>query len=540
MGQGDGRTRFGRVRSLGWLVVALTVLHIAPIWAFRYFPSQDGPSHVENAYMLAHYFDKGAVYSQYYDLNLRPFPNWLSHAAMAVIMKVAPPLVAEKLLLTGYIVLFVLGMRYFLRSVADRTDWLLLLAFPFIYNYLLHRGYYNFSLSLPLAFVAIGYWWRRRRGRLDWRGWVGLNLLLLLVYSANILSEGVAVLGVLVLAAAHHGRRIGRTLEVAAALVPACVLPVCYMASEQGEAVGGRLGAAQLGSYLATIGSLTSFDSRERYVGAALAAVFAVLVGWQLLARARAWSVAHARDEVDGSRVGLAPTDGFLMLALLLALLYFLAPTRAFGGSTITYRLCLYPFLVVLAWLAVGVPRPLRWAAGAAALLVALVHLGLTAGAYATLNRGLAEYTSGASLVEANSTILPISFEHRGESARIGVYRHAGSYYTIASAAVDLANYEAGKPYFPLRYKEALNPWLIVGSLEGGRGSIHPGRYPRPVDYILLWSAPPDFQGMPWIESNYSLFWPEGRLRLYRHVGSGQGGSPNDGRLRAPEAPQMH
>ncbi|MEA2326681.1 MAG: hypothetical protein QOE68_1640, partial [Thermoanaerobaculia bacterium] len=34
-------------------VAALTVLLIAPVWIFRFFPTQDGPSHLYNAYVLA-------------------------------------------------------------------------------------------------------------------------------------------------------------------------------------------------------------------------------------------------------------------------------------------------------------------------------------------------------------------------------------------------------------------------------------------------------------------------------------------------------
>jgi hypothetical protein len=166
------------------------------------------------------------------------------------------------------------------------------------------------------------------------------------------------------------------------------------------------------------------------------------------------------------------------------------------------------------------VPRAHRRAAGIAAIGVALVHLGFTVHSYQVLNRGLAEYTSGISLVEQNSTILPISFDHRGESARVGVYRHAGSYYCIARGVIDLANYEGDKPYFPLRYKAALNPWSIIGSLEGIRGTIRPEKYPRAVEYVLLWSVPAGFATPAWIEADYELIHSEGRLRLYKRVES--------------------
>src|SRR3974390_1499048 len=36
-------------------LVLLIILECAPFWIFPYFPSQDGPSHLHNASVLAHY-----------------------------------------------------------------------------------------------------------------------------------------------------------------------------------------------------------------------------------------------------------------------------------------------------------------------------------------------------------------------------------------------------------------------------------------------------------------------------------------------------
>ncbi|HVP58549.1 MAG TPA: hypothetical protein VMU02_10650, partial [bacterium] len=375
-------------------------------------------------------------------------------------------------------------------------------------NNLLHSGYYNFSISVPLVFVTIGYWWKRRdlAGR-DWRGWIGVNLLLLLVYSCNVLSEGIALMSLVVLAAIHYRERVRRTIALALALVPACILPAYYVATGHGEPAG-RSGIGQLGGYLATGGSLVAFDPRERYVGIALAIILAALLGVGLVLR-------RGLRRRTGGEVGDG-RDGFLGLAAATVLLYFLAPARAFGGGSIPYRLALFPPIMVLPWIVANVPGAVRRAAGVAALGAALVHLGFTVEACKVFNRGLAEYTSGISVVAPNSTILPISFDHKGESAKVGVYRHAGSYYCLGNGVIDLANYEGDKSYFPLRYKSSLNPWAIIGSLEGIRGTIRPDRYPRPVDYILLWSAPPQFAVRPWIEANYTLVHSQGRLMIYK------------------------
>src|SRR6478672_1600454 len=86
------------------LLLALLLLHVAPLWFFPYFPSQDGPAHLENAVILRDYRDR-PVLQEFYEPNLSPDPNWLGHLILAGLMTVLPLLVAEKVLLTGYLLL---------------------------------------------------------------------------------------------------------------------------------------------------------------------------------------------------------------------------------------------------------------------------------------------------------------------------------------------------------------------------------------------------------------------------------------------------
>ena len=81
------------------LIALMLVLHLLPIWLLPYYPTQDGPSHIANAVIVKKYAQHD-IYQEYFQLNLKPVPNWFSHAAMALFMFFTPPLIAEKLLLT--------------------------------------------------------------------------------------------------------------------------------------------------------------------------------------------------------------------------------------------------------------------------------------------------------------------------------------------------------------------------------------------------------------------------------------------------------
>ena len=75
------------------LILSLIILHILPLWIFTYFPSQDGPAHIYNAYVLKVFHDteESSLMREYYKLNLALFPNWFSHAFMMVMMYIVPP-----------------------------------------------------------------------------------------------------------------------------------------------------------------------------------------------------------------------------------------------------------------------------------------------------------------------------------------------------------------------------------------------------------------------------------------------------------------
>ena len=496
---------------LYWLIIALTLLHIVPIWLFKYFPSQDGPSHIENAYTLLHYFDHDALYNQYYDLNLDFVPNWLSHIELALLMLFVSPLTAEKIFLTIYVVVFVLSILYFLESVDKESSFFTLFAFPFIYNFLLHMGFYNFVFSVPLMFLAIGYWWRRRSKRLDWGLFAGLNLLLVFLFFCHLVSQLLAITSILFLAAMHYRTQVKKTFSFAAALIPSYIFPFYYLYTHSGQSHATRWTLEGSWRYFFGIGSLISYDLRELFVSGSLAVLLAALAIYTIL---------REKIGLSGRRLRLKITlrDSFFLLAIVFSFLSVYMPNNMSGGGFVTHRLNLYPFLIILPWLSSTMSKPGRYVVGALAVTLILFHLAFTTYYYKLLNTGLEEYTSGIPFVGKNETILPVSFnDDRGESGIVRVYLHATGYYCAAKGSVDLSNYEARTNYFPLKYKSSVDPSGI--GIRNKTGDIRPWAYPRTIDYILLWAPMERFAALEWIEKNYTLIHSQGRLKLYKRLG---------------------
>src|ERR1044072_5502014 len=145
------------------LYIAAVVLLIIPIWCVHHLPTVDGPSHVYNADIIRHIVrGDDCTLTPAFPLNHRPVPNWSGHFVLAFLMMLLPAAVAEKLLMTGIIVLFMTGAWIYAGCDDERRHVYAFLAIPLAYNQLFQFGFYNYAISVGLSLVAIGWWWRRR------------------------------------------------------------------------------------------------------------------------------------------------------------------------------------------------------------------------------------------------------------------------------------------------------------------------------------------------------------------------------------------
>ncbi|MBM4036934.1 MAG: hypothetical protein FJ290_00340 [Planctomycetes bacterium] len=630
--------------NLWFLALALACL--VPIWAFRYFPSQDGPVHVENCRIIMEYHRPDrAAFREYYELNPRLELTWLGHLVLVGLMWVAPERVAEKILLSGYVLLLPLAIRYALRSVRPRlpamdrgecgrglraprgaetprpqpqpaprgaetprpqpppvpdgaadddevghaersrgispgagekrdssttqgsarndrvrgpgpphaeagdAGWLALLGFPFIYNYTLHMGFFSFCYSLALFFFVVGYWLRHRE-RLTVGRWAGLSALCVLLCFYHPVSLVMACLAVGVsmvwsaLAAAlgeagpgrpnwrrfllvtRHASRItwSQAWPFALALLPAAVLLVSFT-SRQG---GATLRAPSLRELvLLAVRPLFSFTMAEAGLSVLVTCLFAGLAAVTLATRQRR-------------------SDGFAVAALLAVVVYLVAPKAFSGGSFIPPRLTLYPFFLAILWL--GAHEHARWvrrAAKVGATGITLALLGILTVKYAELNRDLEEYLSVEPLIEANSTVLPISYAHRGitpdgrlQTQKICTFAHPAAYIASRKGLVDFMNYEACVGYFPVLFRPKFQPFVHIGrkgefGTEGPNVDFltYPERMGGRVDYVLVWGAPRGEHDAAaaasvrrQLDAAYDLVFtsrPRGLMRLYRRKPAG-------------------
>ncbi|MGI9472012.1 MAG: hypothetical protein ACR2NZ_10790, partial [Rubripirellula sp.] len=94
-----------RFSSDAALLYGLIAVLLVPLWTTKFVPSQDGPLHIANAVTLVNY--SGAEWEtarEFYQLNDPRFPTWLFPLALGWLATISSPLIAEKLLLSIYII----------------------------------------------------------------------------------------------------------------------------------------------------------------------------------------------------------------------------------------------------------------------------------------------------------------------------------------------------------------------------------------------------------------------------------------------------
>lgn len=471
-------------RHLRRLFFALAVLYVLPFWVVRYLPTVDGACHTYNAWVMRQHgnTEKYPLFNQYYEINAKPYPNWISQGTMALLMFAVPPLVAEKLLVSGYMLLFLGGMWYLAGSVRPEERWLAFLSFPFAWNQLFQFGFYNFSFSLAFFPWIIGCWWRYRAAPgLGFAMFaIKINLLLWLCYFSHILSFALALaaIGILWLATLRWESWRRHLLHVPI-LLPQIILPVWFFLQKTGGEIPDHWGLRRLVLYFAGLRVLVTLSEAQRWIARGVAVLFLLLLLFTLGRKVRRRPVFHQED-------------AFLLLALLAILLYAVSPQGFAGGAVLKPRLSLYPWLLLIPWLSPGLSPRARKAATGALALGALLYLGYMTRLYRLYGGEVAKYLAALEPVRPNTRILPLFFERTGPTDYLS---HAIGYKALEKGLIDWDNYEARYSFFPTRFRSSVVFPEMNGVLTAPHTLPIKPNLDR-IDAVYTWKMPPDLKLM--------------------------------------------
>ncbi len=474
-----------------YLFAAALVIALLQVWWPQYYVTGDGPCHVYNANMLKDVWigkDAG-FYLQYYELNLRPDPNWCSHVILAGLQFLFNGIIAEKILISIYLMLAVSGF-YKLAGMNGSNKWGALLIFILLFNHPFSKGFYNFSLSMALYGWLIYAWCRW----LDKRS-IGTSTLFFLTLAAGYFSHplpfsiGVISCGlILVFHSIKHKPTI-KTLLRNVLMLMLCVLPFAllfyvYAGNHSGESFW-QLDVERI-TPLLNFSNLATHVTQEEIIGSSTAwfLIIAAVAGVWLNKTGRYKYVQYALLFVAGATL----------------VTYLFAPDNMFGGGMLLMRLQLFFFLLLAIIVALSNHQKHLLITGIISFILFLSISIIRFTAINNMSDGVASIVSVGKSIKPYSRVLGLSFNHNGKlnneliADKNWLFVHTFDYIGITKPLIMLGNYEANTDYFPLHWKDGQNPFHYLqkyGGIEVQPPYADIDNYEhstdQKIDYILLW-----------------------------------------------------
>lgn len=506
------------LRRLRWLYAGCALLLLLPLWTVPRVPTVDGACHLYNAWVMHHLDDPAyRAIGRHFHLDAEPVPNWLIETLLYALLPVLPAAAAEKVLLGGYVLLFAFAAWWLAGAQHPARRVNAFLALPFVYTLLFHFGFYNFLFSVPLAMLAVGWWWRGRE-RLGWRWALGLHALLLLCWFAHAVSFAVVGLAIAVLWLASWQRaRWRRWLSHPLLLVPQLALPLWFVRAHSSPPVASQWTFEQLFRYLVQQHSLFVFH-RGHALGAAVTVLFvllAIVTPLQELRSMRSRAVGRAASAL-GETTSTRERHAFLLVALAAVLLYFVSPGGMSGGGIIEPRLALFPFLLALPGLSLprlGGAWPWLPAGALAVALTVLVAWESTALVrwHRAEARLVDELIAGHAAVPPHTRGLDLVF---GRFDRLAneTLGHAVDHVAMQKDLVDWDDYQAGSDLFVVRFRPEIRRPVDV---EMPPDTFDVAANARLIDWLYTWSMPADSPLRPRLAALYDRTTVAGRGELW-------------------------
>ena len=512
------------------IIIVLLVIHLSPIWIFKYFPSLDGPGHVYNAYVLKEYHKhENYKLREVYKLNLTIFPNWSSPIILALLMYVFPPIICEKILVSMCIALVPISLFYFLNGVQKGKALFGLIGFIYAYNYLLHVGFYNFALSISLFFFTLGYWWRRR-DKLNAASLGGMYVLLLGTYLTHYHSYALLIVSLTffgVFSSLYEAlqktwgyeetpgtkeKTLASSLKSFAValkpallflgwMLPAYFIMFSYYLAKRGG--GEHKGFQWLKDYFFSMRSIVAFRDGHILIGRILLVVFAIAFLLTVINRVRQVYRFRRSSEPGSPKERLwtkivTRRDQFLLMAVIVTAMFFTFPRSGYGGGWINDRFHVYIFLVLLPFFSIGFHRHVRYAIAGVIIVLSLWHLGYNSHTYYHLSRDIDNMVSSAGMFGEHAILDSRPSGWGGPSDSFGrpkytdPFHHLPCYLGLKKGVAYNAIHGPGKDYFPIQYRDRSSP----------------------AEFILVWRT--EYDEVEELEADYDLIHSSNYNRLYR------------------------
>ena len=511
---------FDRIeRHPGVFVALLTFILFLPILTVPYFPSEDGPVHLDIVRLM---HDLGTtrfpIGGEYLQTNPYIEPNSTIYLFFLALYHFLLPQTIEKLFLFIYASLFAAAALYCIDSINKTNRVVALLFLPLIFNTYLQLGFFNDALSLTIFLFAVGYY---HRSHANWTihrsivmGLLGLlctlthiTALVMLLMTIGLLEIFEAIEGII--AGEPHAitgallKLSKRAFLMVAIFAPSIVILASFSFRNGISAVSTYqpLRSGLIGLFLSLrhrLIPLASLIFGNPWLYGPYFLLLAILVGF---------SIRHLR-----AREVFAPSNRWLVILLIVIVLYF---TITLNTHEVEFYERMPPYLFFFAIMSVSalsIARYLRHIIVVVVSLTAIFSAVDREARYAHATPEMNEIMSVADHIRPNATILVLHFKQTNISdpymTGVNPYLHiTARIATLRSGiAMDsslLSTSVTG--YFPVQYRPDRDPYIYL-RVDPTRPEIeavppridledYTARTGGSIDYVLI----QDFQATEWM-----------------------------------------
>lgn len=447
------------LHGLRWTLVtagAMALLaHLVLMWTGQ-FHAQDGPPHMFAAIAWQRLLDgQVGTLADIFTVNFDPDPNWITYPMLSTLLRANPVRHAELGVVTLLVVASAAGLYYAVTARGRAAAPVAIAGFVTTVGWSLHTGLYNFTASVALLLLTVGYF-IRVDGRLNaWRWLLLLGLTLLLYFSHPLsLIATYLTVGGLGLASALADARARRSWQHLCARIASLLL----VALPSLLLLLGYLGDPEM---------VTRRDL-PRGIGESLAGVLLLRwplqvthgdIGWITGLAAATWTVVVALLARRIARRDWSRWDVLLGVSVVTGTCAVALPDRLAGGTLVQPRLAIYAVLMLLLWIGVAnadvsLAQWLGVGLGAVGVVVMVGLLATRIGPYREIHAAVEEVASVADDVQPDHTILGAVSSRAPRMEPVVPLVHVTDIVAVAADAVPVLTLDAGSGYGPITYRQ--------------------------------------------------------------------------------------
>lgn len=520
---------------------------LVAIWSLPGFFVQDSPLYLYNSHIMLESFRSSSPFHQYLALEWTPLPYWGAYALLMALMPIIPARAADQVLMTLTSVGFASALMWLRWRVAGWQGASLVapLAIVLSINILWIYGLHSFLLGAILYLITLAFWWRVREG-MGAKHALMLAALLIAGYFCHLVSIGLTVIGIIVLAIATPGPGFrSRVKWTALSIIPLIPLIVIYRRMMQ---AGGEVGIHWMGitdflspgdwlTYLSMADIPTIHNNGMEVPGGRFIQMLFnlpppsrwALIGLLLLV------IASALRRSDEDKAFYKEHRGWIALAVVLLVGGFFGPNDIGSGhgGFLRERVVLLGFATVVPVLRVSLKQAVTRIGFLLLMIASIIQVCLFWDYGLRSNILVGEFMKAKPYVGENNRVAAVMV-NPGWQYRATPIVHISNMLGIHTGNLIWNNYGPALYYFPVKYRseEAKSRSLFIGNsiqyydfispdnkqaaLNDYRAMIEQSHHE--IDVLVLWLSTPELEEInrQWFEPQ-PVYQNEG-VKVFRHL----------------------